>query len=448
MMKLQNLLNVCFRFLAFASGLIFLASFSTAAEAQGNDCTAEYEGIEFCAHDGGNVRVVKIDLTNSNVRFEMAMAAYPLGNDQWHECTDVNVPKYAVDGRGCAFPNASTFPSQRVEDMVKRYPGAVAAINGDYFGTPNYDHGPEGLTVKNGIRFDGWAFGDCDGNSQDVNGKTFKLKQPTPCQGNDVNRPALKISKSNRVELGTQTWQDAQNDANYAARFWTVVSGGPMLVENGIAKSNQEACGTRWPRLDNPASSKLGDCERSFQSAVGVTRDGKTLLLAFVNRHDAEWTAKFLHNAYAAFTVMKLDGGGSTQIWYDGQAFSNDEGARPVTNALFVFAPKRGPVVPPQVGDWREQIARWFQDRQRDGQRWLSDRQRDAQTWMNDRQRDAQTWVNDRVTDAQRWIDEQIRQAQKQAEKEIARQLASLCSAQMFALGGVVWAIKRRARNL
>lgn len=183
---------ICFALATFAAFLVF----STTTHAQTNDCENKYEGVEFCTHENGDVLVIKIDLTNTNVRFETVMAAYPLGSNQWRECKDVNVPMYAIDGRGCAFPNPTTFPSQLVADMVTRYPGAVAAINGDYFGRPDYDHGPEGLTVKNGVRFDGWRLGDCDGKAG------FNFKQPTSCQGNDVNRPALKISKSNRVELG------------------------------------------------------------------------------------------------------------------------------------------------------------------------------------------------------------------------------------------------------
>ncbi len=435
-MKLENKRNMFFlTALALTSGLIFLAFFFSVAHAQTPECSTTYAGISHCAHDGGNVHVIKIDLNDSNVRFEMVMAAYPLGNNQWHECTDVNVPANAVDGRGCAFPNSSRFPSERVEDMVKRYPGAVAAINGDYFGTPNYDHGPEGLTVKNGGRFDGWAWGDCDDNKLDVNGKRFDSNKPTPCQSNDVHRPSLAISKNNRVELGVKSWADVENKQNYANRFFNVIGGGPMLVENGIAKSNQEACGTRWPRLDNPNASKLSDCTRPYQSAVGVTRDGNTLLLAFVNQHDAEWTGKFLWDEYNAFTVMKLDGGGSTQMWYEGQAFYNDEVERPVTSALVVFAPKQGTTLPPQTGDWREQIEQFIQDRQRDAQRWLEDSQRDAQAW-----------VNERIAEIQRQIDEQIRQVQRQAEQEINRQLTSLCSVQMFMLVGIVWAIKQRKR--
>ncbi len=416
--------------------------------AQTNDCPSKYEGIEHCLTDGENVHVIKIDLTSPNVRFETALAGYETDNKQWIECAAVNVPDFAYAGRGCADPKRPMiFPNQRVEDMLTRYPGAVVAINADYFGPP-YDHGPEGLTIKNGERFDGWRKGDCDHVKKDLQGKTFAFTNPTPCQGNDVLRPSLAISKSNRVELGYKMWGDVENAANYAERFWNVVGGGPMLVENGQARSNQTACGTRWPFGDQPDSSKLKDCERAYQSAVGISPDGKTLTLFMVNYHDAEWIAELMTQKYNVGTGMKFDGGGSTQLVYDGRAFYNPESERRVTIALVVFAPEHGVTPPPSSpgNDWGEQIRRWFQERQQDAQHWFDDRQGDAQRWLEDRQRDAQRWVDDRIAEAQRWVEEKIREVQQRAIEELNQQLQNLCSAQLLIFFGAVWVIWRRKR--
>lgn len=188
---------------------------------------------------------------------------------------------------------------------------------------------------------------------------------------------------------------------------------------------------------------------RTIQSGVGITRDGNTLLLVFVKTHEAEWMAKFLQQEYNVETAMKLDGGGSTQLWYDGLPSYNDEEKRTVVNALVVFAPVREATPPlPEENTWGEQISGWFQARQRDAGKWLDERQRDAQVWVErwvqDRQRDAQRWADDRAAEAQRQLDDQVQQAQKSAEHELERQLASLCSVQVFAVVGALWIFKRR----
>lgn len=266
-----------------------------------------YYGITHCVHDEGNTHVLIINLKDQHIRFETALAAYVSEEDdkKFIECTDVNRPSWSPEGRGCPPGGGAEFPTQAALDHAARYAdkNVVAVINADYM-ADNRTHGPEGLTIKNGVRYDGWRNGDCDGK------KGFDYKNPTPCYGNDVHRSSLSISRNNEITIGRKSIENVDNIALYKTLFYNSVGGGPLIVEEGDPiTDNAAACATEH---DLPTDV----CTRKHQTAVGVTQDGKTLVLVVSGVRDAVSVAKLMaEDPYKVHTAMKLDGGGSSQMW-------------------------------------------------------------------------------------------------------------------------------------
>jgi hypothetical protein len=227
------------------------------------------------------MHIVIIDLDDPHVRFEMVMA---------DDVTSVDTTR-----------------RERIEDIVSRPPyenqDTVVAINADYFGIR---HGPEGLTVKNGQRLD-----DGDGESQNPNA---------------LWRSSLAISRLNRISLGRKTADELNNPRAYRERFYNAIGGGPLILNYGVVIPNIVSCMLEgFP---------LGACRRRIQTAAGLSEDGRWLYLAVGEGRDIQGFARLLKD-YGAYTAIKLDGGGSSQLWYDGEM--RHETDRPVGNALLVF---------------------------------------------------------------------------------------------------------------
>ena len=256
-----------------------MLSASTIAQPIGQNCETSYEGITYCVEDGGDIHVVVIDLDNPYIRFDMIMA------------DDVS--------------SVSTPQRERIEDMVNRPPyedqEVVVAINADYFGVR---HGPEGFTVKNGRRLDAGA------------------EQQNP---NALWRSSLAISRLNRVSLGRKSAEELDDPRAYRERFYNAVGGGPLILSYGVVIPNTVACLLEgFP---------VGACRRRIQTAAGLSEDGRLLYLAVGEGRDIQGFAHLLRD-YGAFTAIKLDGGGSSQLWYNGEMRHDTD--RPVGNALFV----------------------------------------------------------------------------------------------------------------
>ena len=291
MVQPQSLISwLCYRILLLAlvgthgvslPARIVLASVSTIATSIEENCESSYEGITYCTEDGGDIHVVIIDLDNPKIRFDMIMA------------DDVS--------------SVSTTRRERIEDMVSRPPyedqGIVVAINADYFG---HRHGPEGFTVKNGRRLDAGG-----------------AEQQNP---NALWRSSLAISRFNRVFLGRKSAEELDDPRAYRERYYTAIGGGPLILNYGVVIPNTVACLLeRFP---------VGACRRRIQTAAGLSQDGRWLYLAVGEGRDIQGFARLLRD-YGAFTAIKLDGGGSSQLWYNGEMRHDTD--RPVGNALFVF---------------------------------------------------------------------------------------------------------------
>jgi hypothetical protein len=299
-----------------------------------------YYGVQYCFD--GAIQILIIDSTNEKVRFETVLAS---GYDQYGnpgECRDVNTSgRISVDrfpGPRCQVQNNNTrYPaefvgkresSQASLGMVDRHPSAVVAFNTDFFDHTNYAWGPQGLTAKNGNRFDGPCYGDDDANG--YNGR---------------NGPSLAISKYGEIHIGmaaNEAPDDCKVDesgkqAPYVTdvdKYWNTVGGGPILVKDNKIRDGINT-GPDW------------DCKRG-RTAVGRTGGGEMIVIV-VPDPSVRCTEPGLTLVELAIVLISLgaqdainlDGGGSSQLWYDGRYLVSS--SRPVPEGLLVFSEKIPP---------------------------------------------------------------------------------------------------------
>jgi exopolysaccharide biosynthesis protein len=273
-----------------------------------------YEGIQQCTK--GPYHVVRVDPKNPHVRFETIL---PMGYDRYGnygECLDVQLPDSVQAGEstgpGCFIDHS--YPAERVGQMASRYPGAVVAFNGDFF-SPSYAFGAMGLTVKNGKRL--------DGNQNDR-------------EGREVRRSSLSISINGDVRIGPIPYDHLPNPEepwNWTPDpeiFYNTIGGLPLLVKDGHPVDLHEQC-----------MQEQGWCPDQYypraRTAVGKTFNGQVLIVIVPE----EWglTIEGLSHLLVelgAEEAINLDGGGSSQLWYDGSYLHYS--SRPVAEGVIVFS--------------------------------------------------------------------------------------------------------------
>jgi hypothetical protein len=267
----------------------------------GSDCPpAAYPGLLYCRRDGGASHAIRIDLDDPHLRFETVIA-----QDQ---------------------RSVNTNAREWVSEMARRHAkeGVVAAINADYFGA---GHGPEGLTIVNGFRLDGSAKDDDDNNA--VNRSAWVFSRPL------IDGGGRSIAA--RVERLEQ-----DSDFLDSQQFFNAVGGGPQVV---FAGSWDWTRGRNHPLYrecpaEIPDSDVInGECFRGTGdwndadkpwTVIGVDGDNQLLLLVTPYAN-----VKANLEAYDIQQALKLDGGGSSQAWYNGDEIV--PGGRPVADGLLVF---------------------------------------------------------------------------------------------------------------
>ena len=264
--------------------LLVLFPLSSAAATRAN-CRLDRDGITYCLEDGGDTHLFIVDLTNPRLRVQTVMA---------NDVLDVWPPDEQ---------------RERVVDMVKRYraDGVVIAINGDYFGA---GRGPEGPTVVQGQRLD-----------------TAETIAANP---SDYRRSTLTLSRSGKATVTSLNPIDLLSPMVYRDLMFNAVSGGPIILRGGQPLPEELAC-----LIDNIP---VNACRRDRQTAVGVDEQGTTLYLVVSTQRSTRDLAELLRD-YGAFDAMKLDGGGSSQLWYRGRTLVKSD--REVANALLVFVEDR-----------------------------------------------------------------------------------------------------------
>ncbi|MCB9007337.1 MAG: phosphodiester glycosidase family protein [Ardenticatenaceae bacterium] len=230
--------------------------------------------------EGSDIYVVCIDLTDPQIRFETVMA------------NDTNSVNPSVDQR------------EAVVSIAEREPyslrNPIVAFNADFFGV---GHGPEGFTVKNGLRIDGSFSDDFDGN--------------------ETNRVSQSISRVNWVELIHKSSGEVSDEILLLSRFYNSSGGGPTILQNGQIVLNP--C--------EPEGFPISVCDTNRHTAVGISEDGQTYIIIAAESKTAMEMGQILQE-YGAFTGINLSGGTTSQLWYQGKEVVSGS---PVANAMVVF---------------------------------------------------------------------------------------------------------------
>lgn len=337
---------------------IVLADDGTTVDWRGNlTCPSEHqvhEGVIYCTgtdSKGQPVHVLAADLTVSSLRLEYVM---PKGESDGHgdvqECRDPNVPEWGGPAKGCYIPgDRGLFPQITLPEAVERAkdvrpsPQVIAVINGDY-GAPNGTHGPEGLVVVRRERLDGADRCDDDFNA--------------------ALRPWLGLGETVDPAMGRlpATIDRLQADSSpVPAWLYTGIGGGPWLVRDGNLYPGAANCQGDG-RLDwidpvtnctgnpkeTPKPPKLegygsGSCRAAPHTAAGISQDGSWLFLVVSTGADhPDVLAEFMRSQLGAWNALKFDGGGSSQLWFDGASqFTVDPlgEERELSNYLALYAP-------------------------------------------------------------------------------------------------------------
>lgn len=301
-----------------------------------------YKGVEYCTQEflGSTFYVIVIDLSSTAVGVEYVIVEGEDRNGNFGECRDVNIPRWSK-WVGCKDPiDASLYPVMPFDYAVKRAKkiGAIALINADYSACTVLSkdcplgkyrsHGPEGLTIVKKDRLDGRLVGDTDDNA--------------------VMRPWLAVSESNpesplKAELNQLEHDDGTKPYNW---IYTGVGGGPWLIKDVSVQSDDINKCKGLVDLHSCASYVA-------QTAVGVSQDKNYLYLVAAKGQNAKGIAEFMQQQLHLWQAIKLDGGGSTQLWYAGleKPFVLTGDGRPLTNYLAVIAePGSGIILPPEPG--------------------------------------------------------------------------------------------------
>ncbi|MFQ5615180.1 MAG: phosphodiester glycosidase family protein [Anaerolineales bacterium] len=281
------------------------------------DCSLEDRsdpGVVYCESvitysDGGAtpVYVVGIDLQNPGVRVEYIIASGKDRNGNIGECKDT---RRTVEGKvGCDDPNNSNYyPLIPWQDAIHKYENTVVVVTSDYGAhSCSRDHGPEGLTIVRGERLDGHAMNDHDNTV---------ATRPWMALSNPPSENA-KIDQMDEDIGIPEDW------------MYTGVGGAPWLIHNGVVKTDKIKSCDQAP----------GSCyAEASQVAIGLSKDNRWLFVV-VGEHPRTLLdmANFMHQKLDAYQAFKLDGGGSTKLWYGG-ADRYIEGNRQLSQYLAVIA--------------------------------------------------------------------------------------------------------------
>lgn len=399
-----------------------------------------FSGVEYCTSDAGKIHVLVIDTHSPGVHLEYVIAEGVNNTGVSGPCNDVNIPDWGPVRGGCADPNNPAYypvmPLERAVALAQERHGQVAAvIDSDYgAGTQGQPgefrgHGPEGLTVVRGVRLDGPANGDTDNNA--------------------VRRPWLAVSRDAplRIELG----QFDRDDGSRADWVYTGVGSAPWLIREGVIQKNAiESC------ENAPGSCYFG----AAQTAVGLSQDPRWLFLVVDERKGALIDlARFLQDELAVWDAIKFDGGGSSQLWYNGQVIEPGDG-RQLSQYLAVLAtPGPGieiiePSPAPEPGNFLERL--WGTVEQETQKAWETIRSR-SERFLTEQWERLQREVDRQLAEWQQSLEQWLAEQQQQWEQEMQRQAEEiawqLCGGNWVA--GAVGAIavfgfrrRRKAKSL
>jgi hypothetical protein len=142
----------------------------------------------------------------------------------------------------------------------------------------------------------------------------------------EYRRTTLALSRSGQAAITHLSPIGSLGPHVYRELLFNAVSGGPIILYEGQVLPEAFAC-----LFD---SIPMGACRRDRQTAAGIDASGRTLYLVASEQRSTGRLAELLRD-YGAYHAMKLDGGGSTQLWYRGRTLVDSD--REIANALLLF---------------------------------------------------------------------------------------------------------------
>ncbi|MEK6916500.1 MAG: GH25 family lysozyme, partial [Nanoarchaeota archaeon] len=126
---------------------------------------------------------------------------------------------------------------------------------------------------------------------------------------NEVNEPTIYISQNNQVQIGGPR----------PSSIWNAISGSHRILEQGYLAARIGTC------------SKIEYCsEKHPRTAVGVSQDGKTLIVIVVDGRQPGYSEGVslpelaqLQFENGAYDAINMDGGGSTTLVMEGKGIVN-----------------------------------------------------------------------------------------------------------------------------
>lgn len=376
----------------------------------------KYSGIQYCTgkSPNENIHVIVIQLDSPGVRVEYLL---PDGIDKFgvtEECKDVNRSTKYLGGPGCDDPeNRNWYPVMSLEQVVNKalkQPNLAVVINGDYSacttgpnscrldkdGNPTYrEHGPEGYTVVRGTRLDGPKNGDGDKNI--------------------VRRPYLVVGQS--VPLRAEFHQSNSDDGSIQYSWaYTGMGGAPWLIQNGEVST----------KAITSCENAAGSCyDGASQTAVGLTSDKKWMFLVLaVKAKTLLDVATFMDNKLDVWQAIKFDGGGSSQLYYEGakKSYVETGDSRLLTNFLAVYAQPGSGIFPETSSDtptpsdppdapsddddlnWWQKVQKDWTDFWRNADNWWKEKKQDASDWWSG----IKTWWQELPQRVEDWLFQQF----------------------------------------
>jgi hypothetical protein len=273
------------------------------------DCPLDgqkFQGVFYCYdqiqnQNGSSMKVhlVAVELQNPAIRLEYLLPEGINRSGELGECKDVN--RTEIGNIGCDDPqNSAYYPLLPWDEAPRNFENTVVVVTGDYGATStgSRTHGPEGLTVVQGERLDGPQANDHDNTA--------------------VTRPWLAIGNPPYPDIRIAQLSEDDGAKPYEW-IYTAFGGAPWMIRNGkvtegeITNCNQAA----------------GSCYSSAaQVAVGLSEDNQWMFLVVTESPVPPLDdlptplldlAHFMRNDLQVYQAFKLDGGGSTKLWYGGE---------------------------------------------------------------------------------------------------------------------------------
>lgn len=132
--------------------------------------------------------------------------------------------------------------------------------------------------------------------------------------------PALNIDPTNGVKIVHRSrWYSDRKHAKERTKLWNVVSGSAQIVTDGVKTIPVYGKRHGLNRLHNFSETNSWYEVYRARTAIGVTRDGETLVLFTVDGGENKGmtpgeVADVLIRDYRVYNALNLDGGGSTTM--------------------------------------------------------------------------------------------------------------------------------------